>query len=118
MSMVTAAAEVSLILSCCLNVPERVKVEAAPFFDPRPALQAYIELDYSKREWIIYLTPLGQKIEDPRKLSWIMAHELCHAVYEDDQSKWGAMSKKARKKAHDKVGRCADEVLRRRFRKR
>lgn len=109
------------ILALHLNVPEPVKFETAELW-PSPN-RAQIEL-VAGDAWIVGCTKIRQdhhwllryNIDDWNKHNtyqrrFIIAHELCHTVYEYHIN-WDQLDKKEQKRRHKFVNECAEKIMR------
>lgn len=96
------------ILALHLNVPEPVKFEQAQLW-PSPN-RAQIEL-VADDTWIIRYNIDDWKKHNTYQRRFIIAHELCHTVYEYHIN-WDQLDKKEQKRRHKFVNACAEKIMR------
>ncbi len=96
------------ILALHLNVPEPVEFKIDELW-PSPN-KAQIELR-ADDIWIIKYDKDSWNVHSTNQKRFIIAHELCHTVYEYHLT-WDKLSKKEQNKRHKYVDACAKKILR------
>jgi hypothetical protein len=110
---VTPAGFVAHLLAFHLAVPEPVAVR----FDPGPAgfdgaRAAYVATIYRQRPgWRIDINPDVWALQDGSQQRLILAHEVCHAVWDHDVPDWGRLPAEEARARHLRVARCALEAI-------
>ncbi len=103
------------ILAVHLSVPEPVTYKMLPALYPSEnwAQVRRVPEGISGGAWVIEIDEQRWRKMKGNEQLWLVAHELCHAAFGDDQTEWGKMDKKERKKKHDEVIiPCANKILR------
>lgn len=116
------SAFVAHLLAFHIAVPEPVRVEYWPAlrgFEGYKVGRTAEVFSMPDGTWLVRLDPVEFPRLAPRRQSWILAHELCHAVWDRDLPVgWEGLPEEEKRWRHERVNRCADHAMRQHFRDR
>lgn len=110
--MFSATTWIAHVLAFHLSVPEPVYFKVGntwPF--EYKAMVIYKGEPGNPREWLITYNEEDWKKHNDRQKMFVIAHELCHTVYEYDVT-WDRLDKKEQKRRHKAVTECARKIIR------
>ena len=104
----TAAWWIAHVLAMHLSVPEPVTVTMTTLWPTDNTAQisrvgAGWEIQVDRAKW--------KRLHRNERL-WILAHELCHAAYNDDQFHWQNMTPREQKQKHKQINKCETKIMR------
>lgn len=113
------SAFVAHLLAFHVAVPEPVRVEYWPAlrgFDGWKVGRTAEAFSLPDGTWLVRLDREAFHALAPRRQSWVLAHELCHAVYGYDlEVGWEGLPEEEKERRHRIVNRCADTAIRHHF---
>lgn len=98
------------VLAVHLNVPEPVRFElreAVPGFEARHDAVCAFEAG----TWVVRYDPERFRRSTAATVRLVVAHEVCHAVYNHTPGVWGGLSAAEQAREHLRVKACARNVL-------
>lgn len=111
MTSAAAAAWMAHVLALHLHIPEPVSFEvreAVPGFE-RTA-DASMDAD-GRGGWVVRYDPAAFAQASSARVRFVVAHELCHGLYNHTPGAWSALDMEGRRREHQRVKACAERVL-------
>lgn len=97
------------ILAVHLNIPEAVDFQMYNLWPTKDDAQMHWVID--KRTWEVRYDIDAWYSHNEFQKKYVIAHELCHGVYEYNVD-WGKLSKKEQRDRHKIVEECAKKIMR------
>lgn len=110
--MFSATTWIAHILALHLSVPEPVYFKVGETWPVNyKAMITYKGEVGSPKYWMITYNEKDWKKHSDKQKMYVIAHEVCHAVYEFNVN-WSDLDKKEQRRRHKSVRECADKVIR------